>query len=155
MRRVLKRFKREDGEIAVFLACSMVVLLLCMALVMDLGNTYLAHLRLRNAVDLAAGAIAVQLPSQYSAEKTAELETMAETVVQQNGIDLNDVEMTCEILHDSGQIYAARVILSHEVTHFFAQLYRNRLSTIRVGDLVYVSADQASASGYSITVLDS
>ena len=83
------------------------------------------------------------------------LRSTAETIVQQNGVDLTEVTMTCEILQDSGQIYAARVILQNEVNHYFAQLYLNSFSTIRVGDLVYVTADEASSSGYTITVLDS
>lgn len=155
MGRLMRRFKREKGEIAVFLACYMVILILCMALTADLGNTYLTHLRMRNAVDLAAESIGVQLPSTYSTEKLASLRSTAETIVQQNGIDLGRVNMTCEILQDSGQIYAARVILQDEVSHYFAQLYLNSFSTIRVGDLVYVSEDAASSSGYTITVLDS
>lgn len=155
MGRLMRRFKREKGEIAVFLACYMVILILCMALTADLGNTYLTHLRMRNAVDLAAESIGVQLPSTYSPEKLASLRSTAENIVQQNGIDLGRVNMTCEILQDSGQIYAARVILQDEVSHYFAQLYLNSFSTIRVGDLVYVSEDAASSSGYMITVLDS
>ena len=155
MGRLMRRFKREKGEIAVFLACYMVILILCMALTADLGNTYLTHLRMRNAVDLAAESIGVQLPSTYSPEKLASLRSTAENIVQQNGIDLGRVNMTCEILQDSGQIYAARVILQDEVSHYFAQLYINSFSTIRVGDLVYVSEDAASSSGYMITVLDS
>ena len=108
MGRLMRRFKREKGEIAVFLACYMVILILCMALTADLGNTYLTHLRMRNAVDLAAESIGVQLPSTYSPEKLASLRSTAETIVQQNGIDLGRVNMTCEILQDSGQIYAAK-----------------------------------------------
>ena len=156
MRSILKRLKREeDGEIVVLLTCYMVILVLCLALTADLGNTYLTHLRMRNAVDLAATGIGVQLPASYSADKMESLELTAETIVRQNGIDLSEVTMTCEILQDSGQIYAARVILQNEVTHYFAQLYLNRFSTIRVGDLVYVTADEARASGYAITVIDS
>ena len=67
MRNVIRQFKREEeGEIAVFLACYMVILILCLALTADLGNTYLTHLRMRNAVDLAATSIGVQLPAVYS-----------------------------------------------------------------------------------------
>ena len=156
MKKVLRNLKREeDGAIVVLLACYMVILVLCLALTADLGNTYLTHLRMRNAVDLAATGIGVQLPSAYSAEKMASLQSTAETIVQENGIDLSEVTMTCEILQDSGQIYAARVILENKVNQYFAQLYLNRFSTIRVGDLVYVSADEAQASGYAITVIDS
>lgn len=156
MRSILKRLKQEeDGEIVVLLTCYMVILVLCLALTADLGNTYLTHLRMRNAVDLAATGIGVQLPASYSAEKMESLELTAETIVHQNGIDLSEVTMTCEILQDSGQIYAARVILENKVNQYFAQLYLNRFSTIRVGDLVYVSADEAQASGYAITVIDS
>ena len=156
MRSILKRLKREeDGEIVVLLTCYMVILVLCLALTADLGNTYLTHLRMRNAVDLAATGIGVQLPASYSADKMESLELTAETIVRQNGIDLSEVTMTCEILQDSGQIYAARVILENKVDHYFAQLYLNRFSTIRVGDLVYVTADEARASGYAITVIDS
>ena len=156
MRSILKRLKREeDGEIVVLLTCYMVILVLCLALTADLGNTYLTHLRMRNAVDLAATGIGVQLPASYLADKMESLELTAETIVRQNGIDLSEVTMTCEILQDSGQIYAARVILENKVDHYFAQLYLNRFSTIRVGDLGYVTADEARASGYAITVIDS
>ena len=106
-------------------------------------------------IDLAATGIGVQLPASYSAEKMESLHSTAETLVHQNGIALSEVTMTCEILQDRGQIYAARVILENKVDHYFAQLYLNRFSTIRVGDLVYVSADEAQASGYAITVIDS
>ena len=156
MKKILHRLKREEtGEIAVLLACYMIILILCLALTADLGNTYLQHLRMRNAVDLASTAIGIQMPCAYSPEKTASLQSTAETIVQQNGINLSDVTMTCEILQDSGQIFAARVILENRVNHYFAQLYLNRFSTIRVGDLVYVTADEARDSGYSITVIDS
>ena len=73
MGRLMRRFKREKGEIAVFLACYMVILILCMALTADLGNTYLTHLRMRNAVDLAATSIGVQLPAAYSDGKMESL----------------------------------------------------------------------------------
>ena len=156
MKRFLHRFRREEqGEIAVLLACYMIVLLLCMALVMDLGNTYLSQLKLRNAVDLAATSIAVQFPLPYTEGKIVELQNTAESIVELNGIDLNRVDMTCEILQDHGQIYAARLILDDEVIHFFGQMYINRISTIRAGDLVYITPDEASASGYSIVILDS
>ena len=156
MKSIVRQFQREEeGEIVVLLACYMVILILCLALTADLGNTYLRHLRMRNAVDLAATSIGVQLPSPYSAEKMVSLQTAAETIVQQNGIDLAEVTMTCDILQDSGQIYAARVILQDDVKHYFAQLYVNRFSTIRVGDLVYVTQDEANSAGYRITVVDS
>ena len=118
MRNIIRQFKREEeGEIAVFLACYMVILILCLALTADLGNTYLTHLRMRNAVDLAATSIGVQLPAAYSDGKMESLRSTAETIIQQNGVDLTEVTMTCEILQDSGQIYAARVILQNEVSH--------------------------------------
>ena len=95
MRNIIRQFKREEeGEIAVFLACYMVILILCLALTADLGNTYLTHLRMRNAVDLAATSIGVQLPAVYSDGKMESLRSTAETIVQQNGVDLTEVTMT-------------------------------------------------------------
>lgn len=151
-RRILKS---EQGEIAVFLACYLIILVLCLALVMDLGNAYLTQLQMRNAVDLAAASVTSKLPSAYSEAAVTEIQSLAEQTVELNGIDLNDVNMTCEVLNNGEQIYAVRIILDSEVHHYFAQLYLNRTSTIRVGDLVYVSQRDASASGYTITIIDS
>lgn len=155
MKCMFQKFKQESGEIAVILACFMAVILLCLGLTVDLGNTYWTHLRMRNAVDLAATAVALQMPMESTASNTASLRALAEDVVERNGIDLDEVDMTCEIFQSDDVIYAARLILSDEIRHQFAALYVNSSSTVNVGDLVYISNDAASSSGYKITIVDS
>lgn len=154
MKTIIRCKTEERGEIAVLLACYMVILLLCLGLTLDLGNTYLLHLKMRNAADLAASGIGLQLPASYTASREAAMQSLAEQIVTANGIDLDDTELSFELIREGDLIYAAKVILYREVHHSFASLYLRRSSTIRVGNFVTISEDTAGASGYRIQIID-
>ena len=150
----MKRLKNEErGEILILITCAFSVLLLLLGLAVDLGNTYLTHLRMRNAVDLAAVTVSEQIPLTYSAGAKSEMEHMVETVIRQSGIDLDTTNLTCEILDGEGLIYAARIILDREIDHHFASLYLNRTSTIHVGNLVYATRMLDDLSKFEIHVI--
>lgn len=152
--RLFKTVSGEQGEIAVLIACYLVILMLCLGLTLDLGNTYLLHLKMRNAADLAAASIGAKLPEDNTDQNAEELCALAERIVEDNGIDLSTTAINCEILREDKIIYAAKVILTCEVQHAFASLYTHNSSSIRVGDFVYITKNAAGESGYTIQIVD-
>ena len=82
------------------IACYLVILMLCLGLTLDLGNTYLLHLKMRNAADLAAASIGAKLPEENTDQNAEELCALAERIVEDNGIDLSTTAINCEILRE-------------------------------------------------------
>ena len=132
----------------------MVVMILFLGITIDLGRTYLIHLKMRNAVDLASIAIAEDMPQVYTTSAENAMKAKVIDIIQRNGIKLSDKELICEIIKDKGDIFAARIILTGTVKHYFASLYVNQDSKIRVGNLVYISTSAAADEGYEIKILD-
>jgi Flp pilus assembly protein TadG len=69
--RTLLRHNNERGQVFVFLAVTLVVLLGCAALVVDVGRAYLAKRHLQASADAAATAGALELPDPAQAESFA------------------------------------------------------------------------------------
>jgi Flp pilus assembly protein TadG len=69
--RTLLRRNDEQGQVFVFLAVMLVVLLGCAALVVDVGRAYLAKRHLQASADAAATAGALELPDPIAAENYA------------------------------------------------------------------------------------
>jgi Putative Flp pilus-assembly TadE/G-like/von Willebrand factor type A domain len=69
--RTLLRRNDEQGQVFVFLAVMLVVLLGCAALVVDVGRAYLAKRRLQSSADAAATAGALELPDPIAAQTYA------------------------------------------------------------------------------------
>jgi len=69
--RTLIRRNDENGQVFVFLAVILVVLLGCAALVVDVGRAYLAKRHLQASADAAATAGALELPDPIAAESFA------------------------------------------------------------------------------------
>lgn len=69
--RTLLRHNNEHGQVFVFLAVILVVLLGCAALVVDVGRAYLAKRHLQASADAAATAGALELPDPIAAENYA------------------------------------------------------------------------------------
>jgi Flp pilus assembly protein TadG len=67
----LQRLNDERGQVFVFLAVMLVVLLGCAALVVDVGRAYLAKRHLQASADAAATAGALELPDPIAAETYA------------------------------------------------------------------------------------
>jgi Putative Flp pilus-assembly TadE/G-like/von Willebrand factor type A domain len=70
MRTLLQR-NDEQGQVFVFLAVMLVVLLGCAALVVDVGRAYLAKRHLQSSADAAATAGALELPDPIAAQTYA------------------------------------------------------------------------------------
>jgi Flp pilus assembly protein TadG len=70
-RRTLLRSNDERGQVFVFLAVMLVVLLGCAALVVDVGRAYLAKRHLQASADAAATAGALELPDAIAAQTYA------------------------------------------------------------------------------------
>jgi Flp pilus assembly protein TadG len=69
--RTLLRRNDEQGQVFVFLAVMLVVLLGCAALVVDVGRAYLAKRHLQSSADAAATAGALELPDPIAAQTYA------------------------------------------------------------------------------------
>ena len=69
--RTLLRSNNERGQVFVFLAVMLVVLLGCAALVIDVGRAYLAKRHLQASADAAATAGALELPDPIAAQTFA------------------------------------------------------------------------------------
>ena len=69
--RTLLRRNNENGQVFVFLAVMLVVLLGCAALVIDVGRAYLAKRHLQASADAAATAGALELPDPIEAQNFA------------------------------------------------------------------------------------
>jgi Flp pilus assembly protein TadG len=69
--RTLIRRNDENGQVFVFLAVMLVVLLGCAALVVDVGRAYLAKRHLQASADAAATAGALELPDPIAAQDFA------------------------------------------------------------------------------------
>jgi Putative Flp pilus-assembly TadE/G-like/von Willebrand factor type A domain len=69
--RTLVRRNDEQGQVFVFLAVMLVVLLGCAALVVDVGRAYLAKRHLQASADAAATAGALELPDPIAAQTFA------------------------------------------------------------------------------------
>ena len=69
--RTLLRRNDEQGQVFVFLAVILVVLLGCAALVVDVGRAYLAKRHLQASADAAATAGALELPDPIAAQNYA------------------------------------------------------------------------------------
>ena len=69
--RTLQRRNDERGQVFVFLAVMLVVLLGCAALVVDVGRAYLAKRHLQASADAAATAGALELPDPIAAQAFA------------------------------------------------------------------------------------
>ena len=69
--RTLQRHNDERGQVFVFLAVMLVVLLGCAALVVDVGRAYLAKRHLQASADAAATAGALELPDPIAAQAFA------------------------------------------------------------------------------------
>jgi Flp pilus assembly protein TadG len=70
--RTLIRNNDENGQVFVFLAVMLVVLLGCAALVIDVGRAYLAKRHLQASADAAATAGALELPDPIAAQTYAQ-----------------------------------------------------------------------------------
>lgn len=68
---IRRLFKDEDGAVVVIVALALVVLLGCMALVVDAGVMYVNRSNMQNVADAAALAGAQDLPNKVNAEATA------------------------------------------------------------------------------------
>lgn len=95
MRKMIKRFyglvhlRDESGNILVFFAFSMVVLLGCVGLVVDGGRLYLEKSKLQKALDAAVLGGVQKIPSSQS-----EAITTAQNIAQKNAYSLSGSEIT-------------------------------------------------------------
>ncbi|MFH1562451.1 MAG: TadE/TadG family type IV pilus assembly protein [Nitrospirota bacterium] len=109
-KKVEKIFKKERGQVVIFVALFMMVFLGVAALSVDVGRVYLFHAQLQNALDAACLAGAWQLP-----ESPGSATTEATRLAQANGFQINTQEI--KIATDTIKISVTR-----EITTVFARI---------------------------------
>lgn len=111
----------ESGATAVIVALSMTVLLLCAALVVDLGGSYLRKVELQTAVDNAVAAGGQLLPVKSGSSDQQELINLVMNVLDQNGFNQSNVNVEFEWdTNGSSSINQVRVNATSTVDYFFA-----------------------------------
>ena len=77
----MRRLKDERGAVAIIVAAIMVPLLICTALVVDMGSAYVRKRELQNAADAAALAIALDCAGGHCGSITTTASTFAQANV--------------------------------------------------------------------------
>jgi len=100
MKWVQKLVKDEDGAVIVIVALALVILLGCMALVVDAGVMYVNRSNMQNVADAAALAGAQDLPDKDAAkEKAIEYGALNGVVIDEDNVnpyyDDDKIEVTC------------------------------------------------------------
>jgi len=133
MKKIIAKFKQEDGAVAIIMAVAMVVLLGFAALATDIGLVNVQRSRLQTACDAAAMAAVRKLPGSPT-EATA---TAKEYVVK-NGFAQNDITVTFENSNQKIIITGSKQM----ATLFGSVLGRNQLN--------YTCTSAAASSGTSL-----
>lgn len=122
---IFRRFRTsEAGSIAAVVALSMVVVLGCAALAVDLGRLHRTQLELQNAADAAASAGALHLLHTGEAISTAKL------YAEKNGVPAESTTVTTPY---NGDAYLIEVVCEKRVDFLFAPVLgvNNRTVTAR------------------------
>ncbi len=113
MRWLKRLFKEEDGAVVVIVALALVVLLGCMALVVDAGVMYVNKAHLQNVADAAALAGAQALPDKNEAEEKAI------AYGSFNGVDINPDDVNENYADGQIEVICRRI----DVPYFFARVW--------------------------------
>lgn len=113
MRWIRRLFKEEDGAVVVIVALALVVLLGCMAMVVDAGVLYVNKAHLQNVADAAALAGAQELPDKGNAKEEAYEYGVLNGIV----IDKNDITFDGED--------KIKVECKTNVPYFFARIWED------------------------------
>lgn len=134
---------RQKGQILVFTAVLLPLLIAACGFTVDFGNMYMHKSRLQNAADAAAiaGAYAYRDYGD-TPEKHKNADDFAEFSLYDNIANATDLERIYQArIADDGNTYY-RVLLTEEVPVYFLRLFN-------VGDTVNVSADAVASISYS------
>lgn len=134
---------RQKGQILVFTAVLLPLLIAACGFTVDFGNMYMHKSKLQNAADAAAisGAYAYRDYGD-TPEKHKNADDFAEFSLHDNIANATDLERIYQarIADDDNTYY--RVLLTEEVPVYFLRLFN-------VGDTVNVSADAVASISYS------
>ena len=134
---------RQKGQILVFTAVLLPLLIAACGFTVDFGNMYMHKSKLQNAADAAAisGAYAYRDYGD-TPEKHKNADDFAEFSLHDNIANATDLERIYQArIADDGNTYY-RVLLTEEVPVYFLRLFN-------VGDTVNVSADAVASISYS------
>lgn len=134
---------RQKGQILVFTAVLLPLLIAACGFTVDFGNMYMHKSKLQNAADAAAisGAYAYRDYGD-TPEKHKNADNFAEFSLHDNIANATDLERIYQArIADDGNTYY-RVLLTEEVPVYFLRLFN-------VGDTVNVSADAVASISYS------
>lgn len=134
---------RQKGQILVFTAVLLPLLIAACGFTVDFGNMYMHKSKLQNAADAAAisGAYAYRDYGD-TPEKHKNADDFAEFSLHDNIANATELERIYQArIADDGNTYY-RVLLTEEVPVYFLRLFN-------VGDTVNVSADAVASISYS------
>ena len=134
---------RQKGQILVFTAVLLPLLIAACGFTVDFGNMYMHKSKLQNAADAAAisGAYAYRDYGE-TPEKHKNADVFAEFSLHDNIANATELERIYQArIADDGNTYY-RVLLTEEVPVYFLRLFN-------VGDTVNVSADAVASISYS------
>lgn len=135
--------RRQKGQILVFTAVLLPLLIAACGFTLDFGNMYIHKSKLQNAADAAAisGAYAYRDYGD-TPEKHKNADDFAEFSLHDNIANATELERIYQArIADDGNTYY-RVLLTEEVPVYFLRLFN-------VGDTVNVSADAVASISYS------
>lgn len=134
---------RQKGQILVFTAVLLPLLIAACGFTVDFGNMYMHKSRLQNAADAAAiaGGYAFR-DNKENIDKHPKANNASEESVKSNLTNSDDIDQLYQArIADDGNTYY-RVLLTEEVPVYFLRLFN-------VGDTVNVSADAVASISYS------
>lgn len=153
MNKKKNKIEQEAGVITVAIVFLLISLVTMLAITVDLGNTYLQHIKLRRALDLAAVSVTNDFPLSTSASGKQNLQDKVEYIIFSNGIDLDKVDLDLEWTAISGtQAYALKMTLSTHTYQLFGKFLGKEYSNISVGNFIYASTN--ALGGREIKIID-
>lgn len=152
----LKEIKeREDGIVTLVTVFLMLALTTMLAITIDFGNTYFMHIKMRNALELAAVSVSHDMPVANTSEAKDALRDKVTHIVYSNGLNEDEAELRVEwTAADDNKFMAVRLWLVSDIPQFFGGLLGTEYSHSTVGCFVYVTRDDAAEGGYQIHIID-
>ena len=142
-----KKYLNNTGNIAIVLCFVMTGLLAFSAYVIDIGIVYVQRIELSNAIDSAALAGALELPTNKEKALQKAIEYL-----QLNNVDVNRTNIS---IGEEGK--SIIIESTKDVNHLFAVVFNKELSTIHVSNQAFVGTVKSVEGGirpFAVEVFD-
>ena len=125
----------------------LVALVIMVGLTVDLGNEYVTHLRMRNAVDMATLSMRSRFPFENTEENKETERGIISDVVYRNGIRGTKYTLSIEwqVTDDGESVYGAKIYLERIMHAYFSAFYKKADSLLKVGNLITVTENESGS----------